>query len=234
MIAYPDTRLFIDGQWCDAADGRRLPVMNPATGEQIGRIAHAGIADLDRALDAAQRGFALWSATGAHDRALLMREAANLLRERADEIAAVMTLEQGKPLAQARVEVLGGADTIDWFAEEARRTYGQVIPARRAGVTQMTLKLPVGPVAAFTPWNFPINQIVRKLSAALATGCSIIVKAPEETPASPAALIRCFADVGIPAGVIGLVYCRVSARIRWPSCARNTRTASPPSSPPRR
>lgn len=206
MTAYPDTQLFIDGQWCDAADGRRLPVMNPATGEQIGQIAHAGRADLDRALEATQKGFALWSATGAYDRAKLMRKAGQLLRERSAEIAAVMTLEQGKPVAQAKMEVLGGADTIDWFAEEARRTYGQVIPARRAGVTQMTVKVPVGPVAAFTPWNFPINQIVRKLSAALATGCSIIVKAPEETPASPAALIRCFADAGIPAGVIGLVY----------------------------
>ncbi|MCA2011124.1 NAD-dependent succinate-semialdehyde dehydrogenase [Cereibacter sphaeroides] len=206
MTAYPDTQLFIDGAWCDAADGRRLPVMNPATGEEIGQIAHAGIADLDRALAATQKGFATWSATGAFQRAKLMRKAAQLLRERSDEIAAIMTLEQGKPVAQAKMEVLGGADTIDWFAEEARRTYGQTIPARRGGVTQMTIKVPVGPVAAFTPWNFPINQIVRKLSAALATGCSIIVKAPEETPASPAALIRCFADAGIPAGVIGLVY----------------------------
>jgi succinate-semialdehyde dehydrogenase/glutarate-semialdehyde dehydrogenase len=101
---------------------------------------------------------------------------------------------------------MGAADTIDWFAEEARRTYGQIIPARFSGVNQMTIKLPVGPVAAFTPWNFPINQIVRKLSAAVATGCSIIVKAPEETPASPAELIRAFADAGVPAGVIGLVY----------------------------
>ncbi|RZK91054.1 MAG: NAD-dependent succinate-semialdehyde dehydrogenase, partial [Methylobacterium sp.] len=114
--------------------------------------------------------------------------------------------EQGKPLAQSKMEIMGAADTIDWFAEEARRTYGQIIPARFSGVNQMTIKLPVGPVAAFTPWNFPINQIVRKLSAAVATGCSIIVKAPEETPASPAELIRAFADAGVPAGVIGLVY----------------------------
>jgi NAD-dependent aldehyde dehydrogenases len=206
MTRYPDTLLYIDGIWSEAADGRRLPVLNPATGDRIGVIAHAGIADLDRALEAAQRGFALWSATGAFERSKLMRKAADLLRARADEIAALMTLEQGKPLAQAKMEVLGGADTIDWFAEEARRTYGQVIPARRGGVTQMTVKVPVGPVAAFTPWNFPINQIVRKLSAALATGCSIIVKAPEETPASPAELIRCFADAGVPAGVIALVY----------------------------
>tara|TARA_R110002020_G_scaffold170523_1_gene360255 strand:- start:21497 stop:22624 length:1128 start_codon:yes stop_codon:yes gene_type:complete len=102
--------------------------------------------------------------------------------------------------------VLAAADVIEWFAEEARRTYGQIIPARAPGVLQMTLKLPVGPVAAFTPWNFPINQIVRKLSAALAAGCSIIVKAPEETPASPAELIRAFVDAGVPAGVVNLIY----------------------------
>ncbi len=115
-------------------------------------------------------------------------------------------MEQGKPLAEAKGETLAGADVIDWFAEEARRTYGRVIPARAEGVYQLVVKEPVGPVAAFTPWNFPINQIVRKLSCALAAGCSIIAKAPEETPASPAELIRCFADAGVPAGVINLVY----------------------------
>ncbi|MCA0922557.1 NAD-dependent succinate-semialdehyde dehydrogenase [Pseudooceanicola nanhaiensis] len=205
-MSYPDTQLFIDGIWRDALDGRSLPVVDPATEEEIGRVAHAGIPDLDAALDAAARAFPGWAATGAFDRYKLMRRAADLLRERADEIAAMMTAEQGKPLAQSKMEILGGADTIDWFAEEGRRTYGQVIPARQPGVTQLTLKQPVGPVAAFTPWNFPINQVVRKLSAALAAGCSIIVKAPEETPASPAALIRCFADAGLPAGVANLVY----------------------------
>jgi succinate-semialdehyde dehydrogenase/glutarate-semialdehyde dehydrogenase len=117
-----------------------------------------------------------------------------------------MTMEQGKPLAEAKIEVLAAADIIEWFAEEGRRAYGRVIPARAEGVYQLVIKEPVGPVAAFTPWNFPINQVVRKLSAALATGCSIIVKAPEETPASPAELIRAFADAGVPAGVISLVY----------------------------
>jgi succinate-semialdehyde dehydrogenase/glutarate-semialdehyde dehydrogenase len=135
-----------------------------------------------------------------------MRRAADLMRERADGIARILTREQGKPLAEARGEVLAGADIIDWFAEEGRRAYGQIIPARAPGVTQLAVKLPVGPVAAFTPWNFPINQAVRKLSAALAAGCSIIVKAPEETPASPAELIRAFADAGVPAGVVNLVF----------------------------
>jgi succinate-semialdehyde dehydrogenase/glutarate-semialdehyde dehydrogenase len=128
------------------------------------------------------------------------------MRDRVDMIATLMTMEQGKTVAEAKAEILNGADTIDWFAEEARRAYGRVIPARAEGVYQLVIKEPVGPVAAFTPWNFPINQIVRKLSAALAAGCSIIIKAPEETPASPAELIRAFADAGVPAGVIGLVY----------------------------
>jgi succinate-semialdehyde dehydrogenase / glutarate-semialdehyde dehydrogenase len=128
------------------------------------------------------------------------------LRERADSIARLMTMEQGKPLVEAKGETLAGADVIDWFAEEARRTYGRVIPARAEGVYQLVVKEPVGPVAAFTPWNFPINQVVRKLSCALAAGCSIIVKAPEETPASPAELIRAFVDAGVPAGVVNLVY----------------------------
>ncbi|WP_126975880.1 NAD-dependent succinate-semialdehyde dehydrogenase [Frigidibacter oleivorans] len=206
MQSYPDTLLHIDGAWRPAADGRSLPVFDPATGAEIGRIPHAGRADMDAALAAAERGFAVWRKTSAHDRAGLMRKAAALLRERAEDIAWIMTREQGKPLAQSRMEAMAGADVIDWFAGEAPRAYGQVIPARAPGVTQMTVKVPVGPVAAFTPWNFPINQVVRKLSAALAAGCSIIVKAPEETPASPAELIRCFADAGVPAGVIGLLY----------------------------
>src|SRR5690606_37589886 len=163
-----------------------------ASGEVIGTVAKASQADLDRALAAAEKGFAVWSRTGAFDRSKLMRKAADLLRGRADAVAQALTLEQGKPLAQAKMEVMAAADVIDWFAEEARRGYGQVIPARAPGITQMTIKVPVGPVAAFTPWNFPINQVVRKLSAALAAGCSIIVKAPEETPASPAALIQAF------------------------------------------
>ncbi|KQQ70751.1 NAD-dependent succinate-semialdehyde dehydrogenase [Rhizobium sp. Leaf321] len=206
MQTYPDVKLFINGEWRDAIAGETIEVTDPATDEVIGKIAHARKADLDLALEAADKGFKIWRDTSPFDRSKMMRKAADLLRERADSIAFMMTREQGKPLAQSKMEIMGAADTIDWFAEEARRTYGQIIPARFSGVNQMTIKLPVGPVAAFTPWNFPINQIVRKLSAAVATGCSIIVKAPEETPASPAELIRAFADAGVPAGVIGLVY----------------------------
>ncbi|MFG1191524.1 NAD-dependent succinate-semialdehyde dehydrogenase [Xanthobacter flavus] len=204
--AYPNVQLHIDGVWRDAEGGRRIPVINPATEEEIGSVAHCSRADLDAALEATERGFATWSKVSAFERSKLMRKAADLLRERADGIARLMTLEQGKPLIEARMETLAAADIIDWFAEEARRAYGRVIPARAPGVYQLVIKEPVGPVAAFTPWNFPINQVVRKLCGALAAGCSIIVKAPEETPASPAELIRAFVDVGIPAGVIGLVY----------------------------
>jgi succinate-semialdehyde dehydrogenase/glutarate-semialdehyde dehydrogenase len=203
---YPDVQLYIDGQWRASEAGRTLAVINPATGETLGTVAHADIADLDQALAAAERGFETWRSTPAYDRYKIMQKAANLLRDRVDNIASIMTQEQGKPLAEARMETLAAADIIDWLAEEGRRAYGRLVPSRNASVEQKVIKEPVGPVAAFTPWNFPINQVVRKLSSALAAGCSIIVKAPEETPASPAELIRAFIDAGVPAGVIGLVY----------------------------
>jgi len=206
MTGYPDTLLLIDGAWRPARDRRTIPVTDPATEEVIGQVAHAGKADLDEALAAAERGFAAWREMSAYDRGKIMRRAAELMRERKDRIAWLMTREQGKPVAQAAVEIALAADIIDWFAEEGRRAYGRIVPARAPNVTQLMIKMPVGPVAAFTPWNFPINQAVRKLSAALAAGCSIIVKAPEETPASPAELIRAFVDAGVPAGVVNLVY----------------------------
>lgn len=203
---YPNSQLFIDGAWSPAASGQTLPVVNPATGLQIGTVAHAERADLDRALEAAARGFKVWRKISAFERSKVMRKAANLMRERADAIAPLMTQEQGKTLVEAKGEILAGADTIDWFAEEARRAYGRVIPARAEGVYQLVIKEPVGPVAAFSPWNFPINQAVRKISASLAAGCSIIIKAPEETPASPSQLIQAYTDAGVPAGVINLVF----------------------------
>ncbi|AHK45756.1 succinate-semialdehyde dehydrogenase GabD [Ensifer adhaerens OV14] len=206
MPSYPDILLHIDGKWRPARSGKSIPVVDPATEEAIGTVAWAEVADLDEALEAAQKGFEIWRRTSSFDRGKIMRAAAALLRQRADDIAWLMTREQGKPLGQSKGEILSAADIIDWFAEEGRRAYGQIIPPRAPNVTQMTVKVPVGPVAAFTPWNFPINQVVRKLSAALTTGCSIIVKAPEETPASPAELIRCFVDAGVPDGVVNLVY----------------------------
>ncbi|MBP0492426.1 NAD-dependent succinate-semialdehyde dehydrogenase [Roseomonas indoligenes] len=206
MAEYPKVQLHIDGEWRDARSGKTIEIINPATEEVIGTVAHAEKVDLDEALAAAQRGFEVWRKTSVFDRYKMMRKAADILRGRADSIAAMMTAEQGKPLGEAKMETLAAGDIIDWMAEEGRRAYGRVIPARAEGVYQLSLREPVGPVAAFTPWNFPINQVVRKLSAALATGCSIIVKAPEETPASPAELIRAFIDAGVPKGVVQLVY----------------------------
>jgi succinate-semialdehyde dehydrogenase/glutarate-semialdehyde dehydrogenase len=203
---YADVSLFIDGAWTAAAAGRTLTVLNPATSEPLGTVAHAERADLDRALAAAEKGFATWKKVSAYERSKIMRKAAGLIRERIDLIARLMTQEQGKPLAEAKGELGVAADVIEWFAEEGKRAYGRVIPARAEGVYQLVIKEPVGPVAAFTPWNFPINQAVRKISAALAAGCSVILKGPEETPASCAELVRAYADAGLPAGAVQLVY----------------------------
>jgi succinate-semialdehyde dehydrogenase/glutarate-semialdehyde dehydrogenase len=205
-----DTRLYIDGQWRPGRAGQ-MPVLNPANEDAIGSLALADKADLDDALAAAGRGFEQWRRTSAFERAKVMRRAAELLRERNESVARAMTMEQGKPLAESRLEAAGGADVIDWFAEEGRRAYGRVIPPRAVNVTQLVVKEPVGPVAAFSPWNFPINQAVRKISAALAAGCSIILKGPEDTPASCAALTAAFADAGLPAGVLNLVFGEPSA-----------------------
>ena len=197
---YPNVNLYIDGAWKPAASGKTLVVLNPATAEPIGTVAHAEKADLDAALAAAQKGFAVWRKVPPHERYRLMRKAADILRGRAGEIATLMTMEQGKPLVESKGETLAGADVIDWFAEEARRAYGRTIPPRGDGIWQLEVKEPVGPVAAFTPWNFPINQAVRKISAALAAGCSIILKGPEETPASCAALVDAYVQAGYPGG----------------------------------
>ena len=203
---YADTELLIDGVWGPAASGKSIPVLNPATNEPIGTVAHAERGDLDRALAGAARGFEVWRRTSAVERSKVMRKAADLLRERIDRIATLMVMEQGKPFIEAKGETSLAPENIEWMAEEGRRSYGRVIPARQPGVYQMSLREPVGVVAAFTPWNFPINQAVKKMAAALAAGCSIIVKGPEETPASVAELCRAFVDAGVPAGVVSLVY----------------------------
>lgn len=204
--AYPDTRLLIDGEWVDGGTCETFDVLDPATGMRIGGVAKATTADLDRVLASAQRGFMLWRARSPFDRAEVMHRAAVLLRERSAAIASVLTREQGKPLAEALVEVRSAADIVDWFADEGTRIYGRILPARRPDARTHVRREPVGPVAAFTPWNFPITQIVRKLSSALASGCSIVIKAPEETPASPAMLLQAFLDANLPAGVAQLVF----------------------------
>ncbi len=201
---YPSTQLFIDGTWLSSA--REASVVNPASETEIGRVSLAAEAELSQAADAAARGFEVWRKVSAFERSKLMRKAAQILRDRSEEIATIMTMEQGKPLAESRLETLGAADIIDWFAEEARRTYGRVIPSRTDTVRQIVTREPIGPVAAFTPWNFPINQAVRKVSAALAAGCSVVLKGPEETPASCAALVQAYVDAGLPSGVLNLVF----------------------------
>ncbi|WP_342726320.1 NAD-dependent succinate-semialdehyde dehydrogenase [Bradyrhizobium sp. B097] len=203
---YPQVELFIDGRWRPSLSGETIAVLNPATEERIGSVACAGREDLASAVEAAVHGFDVWRKTSPMDRSRVMRGAAELLRQRIETIARLMTLEQGKPLEEAKTELLASADILDWCAEETRRTYGRIIPARSAGVYNLVVKEPVGPVAAFTPWNFPVSQAARKLAAALAAGCSVVIKPPEETPASPAELIRAFADAGLPDGVINLVY----------------------------
>lgn len=175
-MSYPDTQLFIDGRWQDALDRQTRAVFNPATGQAIGRVACASNADLDLALIVSQRGFETWRDMLPIQRAKLMRRAAGLVRDRAGAIARLLTMEQGKPLGEARAEVLAAVEIIEWFAEEGLRVYGRIVPSRdNLALRQMVLNDPVGPVAAFTPWNFPVNQLVRKLAPALAAGCSVLI-----------------------------------------------------------
>lgn len=203
---YPDTQLFLNGEWRDSLSKETLEIINPATEEVIGKVSHARKEDLDLALKGAENAFIEWKYVSAYDRSKILRKAADIVRSRVDKIATLMTLEQGKPLAEAKGETLGAADSIDWYAEEGRRAYGRIIPSRATGIFQYVFKEPVGVVAAFTPWNFPLNQVVKKIAAAFAAGCTAIVKGPEETPASVAELIKAFDEAGMPKGSINLVY----------------------------
>ncbi|HVV61040.1 MAG TPA: NAD-dependent succinate-semialdehyde dehydrogenase [Pseudolabrys sp.] len=203
---YSDLALYIDGKWLNGQGRKGEDVINPATGKTLAHLPHASKADLDAALAAADKAFPVWKATSAYDRSKLLRKAADLLRERHDHVAKVMVQEQGKVYPEARAEVLTSADIIDWYAEEGRRAYGRIVPGRQKGVRQLVIQEPVGIVAAFTPWNFPTLTPVRKIAGALAAGCTIIIKASEETPAGCVELVKCFADAGVPNGVINLVF----------------------------
>jgi len=178
-----DVSLFIDGAWTPATGNRTVPVVGSATGDTIGTVAHASRAELDRALEAADKGFRAWRQAPAFDRSKVMRKAANILRDRIDDIAPLLTMEQGKPLAEAKGEVMAGADVIDWFAEEARHTYGRVIPARSEGIYQLVAKEPVGPVAAFTP----SCRCVRRAPQASATSLLAALRQPNLAAAAAAA-----------------------------------------------
>ena len=203
---YPELSLLVAGQWRRGEGRDVLPVTDPATKKVVGELPTATTADLDEALDAAATAFRTWKETPAFDRYGILRRAGELLRQRAPEIGRVTTIEQGKPLAEATQEAYGAADILDWFAEEGRRVYGRIVPARRAGVRNLVLRQPVGPVAAFTPWNFPITIPARKIAAALATGCTMVIKPAEETPATALALARALVDAGLPPGVLNVVF----------------------------
>lgn len=205
-ITYDALHLFIDGEWIAASERETAPVINPATQVEIGRVPLATEADLDHALQVAAQAFEVWRNTVPVERARILKRGANLMRERAEHIATVMTLEEGKPLAESRDEVMRAAEYFEWFAEEARRIDGRVVPSNRPGVQQLVKKQAIGPVAAFTPWNFPAITPARKLSAALAAGCSIIIKPGEESPATALALARALDDAGLPKGVLQVVF----------------------------
>ena len=200
---YPELKLFIDGQWRKSTGD--LTVVNPATEEELGRLPCASISDLNDALEAAEKGLRVWSRTSPRDRSDTILRAAKLMRERQEEIARSITLELGKPLSQARLEVIRGAEFFEWDAGEAMRTYGRIIPAAR-GHKFAVHHQPIGVVAAFSPWNFPFSQPARKIAGALASGCSIILKAAEETPAGAIHIARAFQDAGLPPGVLNLVF----------------------------
>ena len=203
---YTSLEHYIDGHWVKASGAKTQEVMNPATSKPIGELAHASKGDLDKALAAADKGFKTWRKVSAYERGKVLRKAADLVRTRADEIAKVLTQEQGKVFMEAKLEVQSAGDILDWYAGEGQRAYGRIIPARADGVRNMVIMEPIGPVAAFTPWNFPVTQAVRKIAAALAAGCSIIIKCPEETPGSPIGLVKALHDAGVPPGVLNLVY----------------------------
>jgi succinate-semialdehyde dehydrogenase / glutarate-semialdehyde dehydrogenase len=203
---YPDLALLIAGEE-RRGEGRDVrPVVDPATKQVVAELPLATTADLDEAAEAAATAFATWRETPAYDRYGILRRAAELLRERAEEIGRATTREQGKPVAEATGEVFGAADILDWFAEEGRRVYGRVVPARRPGMRNLVLRQPVGPVAGFTPWNFPITIPARKVGGALAAGCTMVLKPAEETPATGLALARALVDAGLPAGVLNVVF----------------------------
>ena len=203
---YPELALLIGGEWRTAQGRETLAVTDPATGGELARLPIATTADLDDALESAGAAFPAWRDTPAFDRYQILRRAADLLRERAPAIGRATTREQGKPVAESTAEAYAAADIFDWFAEEGRRIYGRIVPARVVGVRDMVLRQPVGPVAAFTPWNFPITIPARKVAAALAAGCTVILKPAEETPATGLAIAHALVDAGLPAGVFNVVF----------------------------
>ncbi|KPF42714.1 aldehyde dehydrogenase [beta proteobacterium AAP121] len=204
--SYPALSLYIDGQFLGAEGRKTQPVLNPATNQAIGTLPHASTEDLQNALNAAQRAFLTWKKTSPMERSKVLRKVAELARERAQDIGRNITLDQGKPLAEAVGEVVFCAEHAEWHAEECRRIYGRVIPARQDGVRQTVLREPIGVCAAFSPWNFPFNQAIRKITAALGAGCTIVIKGPEDAPSAVVAIAQLFHDAGLPPGCLNVVW----------------------------
>jgi succinate-semialdehyde dehydrogenase/glutarate-semialdehyde dehydrogenase len=202
MSSYPELKLYIGGEWKTVGGA---PVINPHDESVLGTVPHATRSDLDNALAAAEQGFRVWSRTSPAKRAEMICAATKLMRERIDDMAYAMTLEQGKPIAQSRLEILRGCEIMEWDAQEGRRVYGRIIPSE-PGMRHSVLRQPIGVVAAFSPWNFPMSSPARKVGGALSAGCSIILKASEETPAGAVQLVQAFHDAGLPAGVLNLVF----------------------------
>src|SRR3954451_24578013 len=198
-----DLKLFVDGVWKGSDTGHT--VVNPVDASAIAEVPYATKADLDEALAASERAWPEWRSTDVEKRGAVLHKAAALLRERADLIAATLTQEQGKPLAESKAEVFASAQLFDWYAEDAKRDYGRTL-VRPAGQVSRVIRQPVGPTATFTPWNFPIYLLAKKVSAALAAGCTVISRPPHETPGVATELFRALADAGIPAGVAQLVH----------------------------
>ncbi len=202
---YEKLEMYVDGKWLDGGRSGE-DVLNPATAQVLGKLPHATPEDLDAALSSAAKGYEIWRKTSAYDRARIMKKAADLMRQRAEAIATILTMEQGKTIAEARIEVNVSADIIEWYAEEGRRAYGRIIPGRMPNQRQMVMKEPIGVAAAFTPWNFPALTPARKIGGALGAGCALILKASEETPGTAVAMARCFEEAGLPKGVLNLVF----------------------------
>jgi succinate-semialdehyde dehydrogenase/glutarate-semialdehyde dehydrogenase len=198
-------RMYFDGKWVAADSGRTLGVINPATEEVIADIAYGGRAEVRRAVEAAHRALPAWMKLTAWDRAKVLKKTADLMRDRADAIARTLTLEQGKPLAEAKAEILHSADTFEWFGEEGKRAYGQIIPNSQPGKRHLTMKHPVGVVGAISPWNFPITLQARKIAPALAAGCTVVSKPASQTPLCLIQLFEYMVEAGLPAGVANLV-----------------------------
>ena len=203
---YEKLELLINGKWRQGSGGKTETVYNPATGETLGELPHASIADLDEALAASEKAFQVWRKETALNRQKILEKACRILEDRFDEVAGNLTKEMGKPLAEAKIELSVAIDIIRWYGEEGKRIYGRTVPSRMPGISQTVRKDPVGPVIAFVAWNFPAVNVVRKVAGSLAAGCSVIIKPSEETPGTAIAIARALQEAGLPDGALNVVF----------------------------